>query len=48
MSPDMMAQLKFLLTDVGQILKLILIVTVPVALVAAVGIWLVMKRIKRR
>jgi hypothetical protein len=48
MSPDMMAQLRFLLTDLGQILKLVIAVSAPFAVVVAIGIWIFVKRGKRR
>jgi type III secretory pathway component EscT len=48
MSPDTMAQLRFLLTDLVQILKLIIAVSVPVAVVAAIGIWIFAKHARQR
>ena len=47
MSSDMIAQVRFLLTDVVQLLKLILIISMPVAVVVGVGAWVYVKRIRK-
>jgi hypothetical protein len=48
MSSDLMAQFRFLLTDVLQVLKLVIIISAPIAIVVAIGIWIYLKRIKPR
>ena len=40
--------LTFLATDIGQILKLVLMISVPVALLAAAGIFVFLRYAKRR
>ena len=42
------AQLSFLLKDVVQTLKVISIVSLPIALVITIGIFIVIKRLKKR
>jgi hypothetical protein len=42
------AQLSFLLKDVVQTLKVISIVSLPIALVITIGILIVIKRLKKR
>lgn len=44
MPPDLMAQLKFFLIDIGQILKLIVMVCAPVAILVAIGFWIFVRR----
>jgi hypothetical protein len=43
-----MATLYFLLSDIIQVLKLVALVTVPVAILGGVGIWFYLKRKKSR
>jgi hypothetical protein len=43
-----MTPITFLLTDVVQILKLVIAVSMPLAVVVAIGIWFFVKRAKRR
>lgn len=43
-----MTPITFLLTDVVQILKLVVEVSAPVAVVVAIGIWIFLKRVKPR
>lgn len=38
----------FMLTDVGQILQLVVIVSLPIVIVASVGILIYLKRYNRR
>jgi hypothetical protein len=44
----MMAQLRFLQADLAQILKLIIAVSVPVAVVVAIRIWILAKHARQR
>ena len=48
MLSDMIAQFRFLLTDLIQILKLIVAVSLPVAVLVAIGIWIFAKRARQR
>jgi len=48
MSSDLMAQFRFLPTDVLQVLKLVFAVCAPIALVVTIGIWIYLKRSKPR
>lgn len=41
------ALLHFMLVDTGQLLKLIVMVTLPITLAALIGIWFYVKRAKR-
>jgi type III secretory pathway component EscT len=44
----MMTQIKFILTDFVQVMKLVIIISVPIAIVVSAAVLVFLKRAKRR